>query len=159
MKNETLNDKIVAALKDDNIVRIMNDASKRFRNQLDTDSIYTCQINALWKSFVNYNPNKNTKFTTYLYNGIFIECLKEVKFQGKLKNRSCSIHDNIPHNRTENLIFECLDELKSEEERSLFLDRISNMTISEIAKKHDSNRETVRKKIKNIGHKLSKNFK
>jgi RNA polymerase sigma factor (sigma-70 family) len=158
MKNNTLNDKIETALKDDNIVKIMNDASKRFRNQLDVDSIYTCQINALWKSFVNFKPEKQTKFTTYLYNGVFIECLKEVKFQNKLKQRSSPLHHNIAKNANENLIFDAMDELKSDEEQSLFLDRISNMTIAEIAKKHNSNRETVRKKIKNISNKLKKNF-
>ena len=59
-----LNTKIEQALNNKDIVKIMNKASQRFNSQLDRDTIHTCQINALWKSFVNFKPEKNTKFTT-----------------------------------------------------------------------------------------------
>ena len=54
---------IEQSLNDSNIVKIMNKASKSFMNQLDVDEIYTCQINALFKSHVNFNPKFKTKFT------------------------------------------------------------------------------------------------
>lgn len=156
MNKDTLNNKILNALNDNEIVKLMHHASNRFKKQLDKDSIYTCQINALWKSFLNYKPEKQAKFTTYLYNGVFIECLKELKFQNKLKNRSFPLYDNLASIESSNEIFEIMDELKTEEEKSLILDRMSSMTIAEIAKKHNSNRETVRKKIKNIIARIKK---
>ena len=94
---DCINTKIENALKDDNIVKIMNKASKRFRNQLDKDTINTCQLNALWKTFVNHDPAKGAKFTTYLYNGVFIECMKEIKFSKKSDRFSGKLHDNIPN--------------------------------------------------------------
>lgn len=157
MNNDCINTKIEKALKDINITNIMNKASKRFSNQLDSDTIYTCQLNALWKSFVNFKPEKGTKFTTYLYNGVFIECIKEVKFNKKsIVNRK--MHNNIPSIDYTYLMVEILDELSTEEERDLIVDKFSNMTIDEMAKKRNSNRETTRKKLNRVLDKLRKKF-
>lgn len=159
METNALNAKIEKALNDKDITKIMNKASKRFNNTLDKDSIYTCQINALWKSFLNFKPNKNTKFTTYLYRGVFIECLKEVKFLNKSKTCSGKLHDNL-HSRGDDssLMFEILDEIDSEEDREIVLDRVSKMTINEIAQKNGVSRETVRKKLKKVTDTFRKKF-
>lgn len=154
-----LNQQIDTALKDENIVKIMNKASRRFKNQLDKDTIYTCQINALWKTFVNHNPDKGAKFTTYLYNGVFIECMKEIKFANKLSSKAVGkLHDNIAQKDNSFIISEMLDELKDPSEREMFLDKLSNMTIAEISKKHNTNRESARRKIHKIIRKLQKKF-
>lgn len=152
--NDCINVKIENALKDDNILKIMNKASRRFRNQLDSDSIRTCQINALWKTFVNYDETKGAKFTTYLYKGVFIECMKEIKFDQKNKFGG-KLHSNIPSNRDHFLMIDLMDEFKNKEDKELIEDRMSNMTISEISEKHGKNRESVRRKI----HKLADNIK
>jgi DNA-directed RNA polymerase specialized sigma24 family protein len=155
---DCMNTKIEKALKNKDIVKIMNKASNSFRKQLDDDSIYTCQINALWKSFLNFKPEKNTKFTTYLYNGVFIECIKELKFRNKSKLATCQIHENISSKDTSTMIVDILDELSTEDERSLVLDKISNMTIDEMATKRNSNRETTRKKLNKALRKIRKKF-
>ena len=153
-----LNTKIEQALQNKDIVKIMNKASQRFNSQLDRDAIYTCQINALWKSFVNFKPEKKTKFTTYLYNGVFIECLKEVKFINKSKKCTGKLHNNIVGKNDQSMLIDVLDELESDEEKSLVLDRISKMTINEIAKKHGVSRETIRKKLKKIVNRFQYKF-
>ena len=159
METNALNAKIEKALKDKDITKIMNKASKRFNNTLDKDSIYTCQINALWKSFLNFKPNKNTKFTTYLYRGVFIECLKEVKFLNKSKPCSGKLHDNLySRGDDSSLMFEILDEIDSDEDREIVLDRVSKMTINEIAQKNGVSRETVRKKLKKVTDTFRKKF-
>ena len=145
-----LNEKIENALGNKDIVKIMNKASSRFRNQLDSDEIYTCQINALWKAHVNFKPEKKAKFTTYLFNGVFIECLKAVKFKNKLNDHAVKLHDNISSGNTNFLHLELMDELQNDEERDLILDRMSRMRIKEIAAKHSVSRETIRKKIKKV---------
>jgi DNA-directed RNA polymerase specialized sigma subunit len=133
----------------------MNKASRSFSKQLDDDSIYTCQINALWKAFVNFKPEKNTKFTTYLYNGVFIECIKELKFLNKFsKIYRRKLHNNISENDTSQIMIEIIDELDTEEEISLIMDKLANMTIEEMSKKRNMNRETTRKKLKNTMSKL-----
>jgi hypothetical protein len=151
-----LNDKIVAAMDNKDIVNIMNKACKRFANQLDTDTLHSCKLNALWKSFMYFKPEKNTKFTTYLYNGVFIECLKEIKFKNKYQKFNGKLHDNIVKNSDPYLIIDIMDELKTSDERELFLDRLSNMTIEEMAKKRKSNRETTRKKLNKMITNLQK---
>lgn len=155
MIKDCINTKIEKALKDKNIVNIMNKASRSFSKQLNDDSIYTCQINALWKAFVNFKPEKNTKFTTYLYNGVFIECIKELKFLNKFsKIYRKKLHNNISENDTSQIMIEIIDELDTEEEISLIMDKLANMTIEEMSKKRNMNRETTRKKLKNTMLKL-----
>lgn len=151
-----INTKIELAMKNKDIVNIMNKASKRFSNQLDKDIIYNCQLNALWKSFLHFKPEKNTKFTTYLYNGVFIECLKEIKFQQKYSKFNRKLHENIVKQSDPYFMIDIMDEMQTEEEKQLFLDKLSNMTIEEIARKRNSNRETTRKKIKKLITNLQK---
>ena len=157
MMNDSIDSKIEKALNDSNIKKIMNKASMRFKNQLDYDTIYSCQLNALWKAFLNHDPNKAAKFTTYLYNGVFIECMKEVKFHNKSRRCGGKLHDNIDSNRDSFFLIDLMDELQ-DSDKELIMDRMSNMTIVEIAKKHNSNRETVRRKINKIAQSLKTKF-
>lgn len=149
-----INNDIEKALKDENILKIMNKASQRFKNQLDSDSIKTCQLNALWKTFLNHDESKGAKFTTYLYKGVFIECMKEIKFSNKNKF-GAKLHDNIAFKSDPFIMIDIMDEFKTEEDKVLMQDRLSNMTIAEIAEKHGKNRESVRRKL----HKLADNIK
>jgi hypothetical protein len=155
--NIDINTKIEEALKDSNIVKIMNKASKRFRNQLDKDIIYTCQLNALWKTFVNHDPVKGAKFTTYLYNGVFIECMKEIKFVEKSKRSAGKLHENLTENKNQYILTDILDELK-DDEKQIFLDRLSNMTIAEMSTKYAKNRESTRRKMHKVFDKIAKKF-
>jgi len=155
MEKDCINTKIEKALKDKDITNIMNKASRSFSKQLDSDSIYTCQINALWKAFVNFKPEKNTKFTTYLYNGVYIECIKELKFLNKFsKMYRKKLHNNIASTDISHIMIEIIDELDTEEEIAFIMDKLSNMTIEEMSKKRNMNRETTRKKFKNVISKL-----
>lgn len=155
--NDCINTKIEKALNDINIVKIMNRASKKFRNQLDKDTIYTCQLNALWKTFVNYDENKGAKFTTYLYKGVFIECMKEINFVNKNMCKG-KLHDNISTSKDPFLFIDILDEFDNDDDKDLIIDKMSNMTISEIAEKRDKNRESIRKKIHKLTDKIKNSF-
>lgn len=146
------------ALKDKDITKIMIKASNSFKSQLDSDEIYTCKLNALWKAIKNFNPDKNTKFTTYLYQGVFIECLKELKFKQKSSRCNKRLHNNMPSNNANLLYIDMLDEAKTDEERQLMIDKISNQTINEMASTRAYSRETVRKKLKKIAHNMKDKF-
>lgn len=151
---DCINTKIENALRDKNIINIMNKASKKFTNQLDSDSIYTCHIHALWKAFLHFDPSRNVKFTTYLYKGVFIECLKEIRFVNKNKGTR-KLHDNIMDDHDLIFMIDILDGL-CDEDKEIILDKYANMTIEEMALKRNNNRETTRKKIKNTLAKLRK---
>ena len=51
-----------------------------------------------------------------------------------------------------------MDELQNNDEKDLILDRMSRMTIKEIAAKHSVSRETIRKKIKKITERFKYKF-
>lgn len=157
---ENVDIQIEKLLNDKNIVKIMHKASNRFSNQLDKDEIYTCQINALWKSILNFKPDKNAKFTTYLYNGVFIECLKSIKFHKK-HSKFCTkkLHNNLSKKDNSELLIDILDEANDDDERQFIIDKYSNMTINEMAEKRNSNRETTRKKMKKLFNTIQKNCK
>lgn len=149
MNNIEVNKKIEQMLKDDNIVKIMNKASKNFTKQLDSDEIYTSQINALWKAIINFKEDKNTKFTTYLYRGVLIDCIKQAKFKSKLSSKANKcLHSNITNNSNDTCIIDIIDEVDNEYELDLILDKYKNLTIVEMAKKRNISRETVRLQIK-----------
>lgn len=146
------------ALSDKDITKIMIKASNSFKSQLDADEIKTCKLNALWKAIKNFNPDKKTKFTTYLYQGVFIECLKELKFKQKSKVCNKKLHNNVPSTNTDLLVIDLLDEAKTQEERDLIIDKISNKTINEMAQTRTYSRETVRKKLKKIAANMKDKF-
>jgi hypothetical protein len=152
-----LNDDIAQALKDENILKIMNKASKRFKNQLDPDVIKTCQLNALWKTFLNHDESKGAKFTTYLFKGVFIECMKEIKFVNKNRCHS-KLHNNIASNINSFIYTDLMDEFPNENDQNLINDRLSKMTISEIASKYGKNRESVRRKINKLANDIKDKF-
>lgn len=154
-----INKKIENAMSDKNITNIMHKASKSFCGHLDEDELYTCQINALWKCFLNFKPEKNVKFTTYLFNGVRIECIKQLKFNEKLSKRTRSlIYNTVPDSDNSTLMIDLLDEAENEEELELMKDKISNMTIQEMSDKRTYSRETVRKRLKKISKKLHPKF-
>ncbi len=154
----TIDSKIEKALHNKDITKIMHKASKSFSSVLDVDEIYTCQINALWKSFKNFKPDFGTKFTTYLYSGVYIECLKELKFKHKSNRCSKKLHNNISSTNADLLTIEIMDEVLNQEEFDLLRDKISNMTINEMSVKRDYSRETVRKKLKKISNRIKDKF-
>ncbi len=68
------------------------------------------------------------------------------------------LHDNFAENSCDTMMVDILDELDSEEEIQLIMDRISKVTINEIAKKSNVSRETIRKKIKKILYRFENKF-
>jgi len=161
-----LNKKIINAMENPDIVKIMNKASKSFAIDLDSDTIHTCHLNALWKCFVNYKSSFNTKFTTYLYKGVMIECIKEIKFHNKM-SKCQPINENITSETEEDkltklypfILEDCMEILEKEEDKSILHDRLCNFTIQEIAEKRGYSRETARKRLKNIYEKIKMNLK
>jgi len=51
-----------------------------------------------------------------------------------------------------------MDELKNDTEKEMFLDRLSNMTIAEMSKKYNTNRESTRRKMHKIIKNIQKKF-
>ena len=155
--NKDIDRQLAKCLLDSNIVKVMHKASKSFNKQLDKEEIYTCQVNALWKAIKNFNSEKKTKFTTYLYTGVMIECIKAVKFNNKGSD-SKMLHDNISAKRNDDVLMDLLDEAENEMEYEILVHRSQRRTIEEIGNIMGSSRETIRKKIKKMEKRIRPKF-
>jgi predicted DNA-binding protein (UPF0251 family) len=143
----TVNEKIERDMKDEDLVRIMNKASMSFSNQLSFDEISTCHINAMWKAHEHYDPKFGTLFLTYLYKGVQIECLRELKFKQKHQNFK-PMHANICDKREYGFRLELEEEIDLLPNKDMVRDKLSGLSVKEIAEKFGLNRETTRRKIK-----------
>ena len=155
-----MNDKIENALKDANLQGIMNKAASTFTRQLTQDEIYTCKINALWKSLTHWDSTRKTKFSTYLFNGVKYECIREVKFKKTDKAIGGKDLDKTvasPDNHTAEI--DLYDEINNLPHAELIKDRAKSFTINEIAQRHDINRESTRRRIKKSSKLLSNRLK
>ena len=143
----TLNEKIERDMRDEDLVRIMNKASMSFSKQLSLDEIQTCHVNAMWKAHQHYNPKFGTLFLTYLYKGVQIECLRELKF--KQKNSDFGpVHSNIHDRKDYSFSVELEEEIDLLPNKQMVRDKLSGLSVKEIAEKFGLNRETTRRKIK-----------
>lgn len=136
-------------LNDDQIKKITHKASIKFANSLSKDEIYTCIINALWKATIKHNPELGSKFTTYLYKGVIMECLSQVKFN---KNNFLSFHNNIQDKKSSDMSLDILDQIELCDNPDIIIDKfINNKSIKEMAAERGVSGETIRLKIhKNI---------
>ena len=93
-----------------------------------------------------------------MYNGVYIECLKTVKFNNKSK-KSCQIHSGLSEDYNPDItMIDLLDEAKDDLERELLIGKASRMTNQELGKKHGIGKETVRKKMKKNTKKFQHKF-
>lgn len=151
-----INLKMENALKNTDITNIMFQASKTFVRQLDEDTIHSCKLYALWRSLVNFKPDRNIKFTTYLYNAVKFECLKHLKKNKRHTQNRSTLHENIQsHKSTDVLIVDLFDETKNDAEKEMLIDKMNYMSNGKIAEKHGVTRETLRKRYK----KFTESFK
>jgi len=156
--NKSMDENIELALKNKDITNIMHKACSTFLRSLPEDEIHSCQLYALWRSFVNFKPSKGSNFLTYLYHGVYIECIKAVKFKDKSKPCNRQLHSNMGKTYDSTLLMEIIDELKTDEEKDLIIDKFYNLTIEEMASKRNYSRETVRKKLKKVYSQLQDKF-
>ena len=150
MKREILNDKIEAALKDQDIIALTKSVTRSYRKSLSEDEIKSCILNALSRSISNFDPRKNSKFTTYLHKGLRIECLTQIKKNKpllKFSNKSLSKVDD--KSETQMAMIEVMDEIGRLKDGHLVVDKyLNNYTLVEIGDKNGLHAESVRVKIK-----------
>lgn len=155
-----MDDKIENALKNKNVQGIMNKAVSTFTKQLSPDEIYTCKLNALWKSLMHWDENGNSKFLTYLFNGVKYECIREVKFKKKDRSSGGRDLDKFLASHEDHVSeIDMMDEIDNLPNSGMIKDRTSKYTINEIANRHDMNRESTRRRLKKSSELLSSRLK
>ena len=161
MDNNTLNTNIEKALQNRDYQRVMQKATNKFRKSLDSDTLETCQLHGLWHSLENFDASYGVKFTTYLFKGVFIECVKAAKFQKRHRRYSVDrMHDNIPSGQSMSDIamVDLLDEIDHASDPEMLKERAAGLTISEISDSRAVSRETVRKRLKKMSRKIERRY-
>ena len=129
--------------------RIASKASYSFLGVLSEQEVESCILNAYWKATSRYSSKKNTKFTTFFYKGVLMECLTQKKFN--LNKPSYRIYENIAYKNNQDIEkIDMLDEIRTHcDDPDLLLERFyENMSVREIAKSRGVSGETIRIKIK-----------
>lgn len=140
--------KLEEILKDQDMIKIANKAAQSFSEVLSKDDIENCILSAAWVAVNNFDENKKTKFSTYLYKGVYYECLKQIKIQKKsaLTNRNLMNYSTI---NSEVSKIDLMDEITACSNPDIIFDKFySNMTLDEIAKKKGVSKETIRFRLK-----------
>ena len=129
--------------------RIASKASYSFLGVLSEQEVESCILNAYWKAASKYDKQKNTKFTTYFYKGVLMECLTQKKFN--VSKPAFRIYENIAYRDNNDINrIDMLDELKTHcDDFDLMFQRFyENMSVREIASNRGVSGETIRIKIK-----------
>lgn len=140
--------KLEEILKDDDMVKIANKAAQSFSEVLSRDEIENCICSAAWVAVNNFDTQKNTKFSTYLYKGVYYECLKQLKQNRKsaLTNRNLMNYTSL---NSEVSKIDLIDEIRACSDPDIIFDKFyGNMTLDEIAKKKGVSKETIRFRLK-----------
>lgn len=129
--------------------RIASKASYSFLGVLSEQEVESCILNAYWKAASKFTSGKNTKFTTFFYKGVLMECLTQKKFN--LNKPTYRIYENIAFKNNQEIEkIDMIDEIETHcDDPDLMMDRFyQNMSVREIAKSRGVSGETIRIKIK-----------
>tara|TARA_B100000287_G_scaffold227936_1_gene214930 strand:+ start:3048 stop:3563 length:516 start_codon:yes stop_codon:yes gene_type:complete len=129
--------------------RIASKASYSFLGVLSEQEIESCILNAYWKASSKYTSGRNTKFTTFFYKGVLMECLTQKKFN--LNKPTYRIYENIAYKNNEDIErIDMIDEIHAhcDDPDLLFQRFYQNMSVREIASIRGVSGETIRIKIK-----------
>lgn len=138
------------AINNEDINKISRKAASSFSDCLSEEEIKNCIQSAIWSASLNFKPEKNTKFTTYLYRGVVHECLKCKKSNKDNKISPISLNCNIKSNKFNDLEkIDIMEEIKICSEPDLLIDRFFyNFTLNEMAQVRGVSKETIRFKLK-----------
>jgi len=143
---EVSNEEYEKALNNNDNIMIMNSVGAKFTYSIDPDEIYRCKLTALWEALKTWKPDGGRKFTAYLYQRVYWECLKSIKTNTQKHTVQVQYIEKVV--APELSIFELLDGLPQDLQNMMEKRCIHKMTLREIGAEHDCCYETIRKRIK-----------
>ena len=139
---------------DKDIMKVSHQAAQSFRGVLSEDEIKNCIDAAIWRASKKYVPNRGTKLTSYIHNGVVFECLSQRKNNTSAADFSIDRWDNggsrsLSGSFNEFDRIDMMDEIAQCEDPMLIYDRFyCNMTIGELADLHGVCGETIRIRLR-----------
>lgn len=139
---------IEECLNDTSIKSIMRTVEGKYSKNIDPDDLSSASMETLWKCIQKFDPSRNAKFTSYLYQQLNFAFKNQLKKDSR--NRSYPT-DNIERAFSDNVRMDAMDLIQSmpEDLGTVLRQRfIENMTIQEIGSANGYSRETARRRIK-----------
>ena len=124
--------------------RIMDKVGSRYSKIIDPDELESLKLITLWECTQNYDPSRNMKFTSYLYQQLGFKIKNTIKKLSREFTNSSIESYSIPKERFDILI----DGLNPEAKSILRQKFLNNMTMEEIGVANGYSRETARRKVK-----------
>lgn len=141
-------------LKNMDIVRIMNKVSSSYVKNIDHDEIESIKMDTLWYCINKYDPEKGTKFTTYLYQQLSFAFRSKVKKKKTNKEFSssnllsfCLGASACEKTQSDMNCYDILEGLPADISGIIKQRFINNMTMNEIGTENGYSRETARRKL------------
>ena len=149
-------------LKDNNILMIMNKVSWPYKYNIDADEIWSMKMDVLWDCINKYDPQRGSKFTSYLYQQLSFALRSRVKKKKSASRNgrtfssmwcgagpNSSIENNTICHRTHSDMncYDILDGLPSDASYIIKQRFVENMTMKEIGSANGYSRETARRKL------------
>lgn len=145
---------VETSLEDEDLVNIAKSAAAKFSGSLSPDEQYTCVLEAIFTAVNKYDDSiQRTSFSTYVYNGVRMLCLAQLRFNNK--SPSGTVHNNIPEKIDRIEMVDLMDELDSTDDPQLMKDRyLGDYWYSELGEQRGQSGEWVRQKISRMTRKL-----
>jgi len=67
------------AIKDQDVINVMHKSGNKYRHMLSNELLYSCKMIGVWKACEKWNPDKDLKFTGWIYNCVRFECLHTIE--------------------------------------------------------------------------------
>jgi RNA polymerase sigma factor (sigma-70 family) len=135
-------------LKNEDIIKIMSAVSWPYKYNIDADEITSLQMDILWECIKKYDPERGSKFTSYLYQQLSFALRSKAK-KKKREFASEAIQENTPCNKSQSDMncYDILDGLPLDVSHIIKQRFVKNMTMNEIGTENGYSRETARRKL------------
>jgi len=142
MDNKTFEEKWESS----DVQNIMNKVANRYRRAIDFDDIESIKMQILWRCIDRYDPDRGTKFTSYLYQQLSFAYKNKLKKKRREFNvdKIESVDRKIQHVMDVRDIMTGLDPEHADVLNKRFY---HNMTMQEIGKSNGYSRETARRRL------------
>ena len=133
--------------KSSDVQNIMNKVANRYRTAIDFDDLDSIKMQTLWRCIDRYDPDKGTKFTSYLYQQLSFAFKNKLKKKRKEYNvDTLESVDRKIQNAME--VKDMITGLDPEHADILNKRFYYNMTMQEIGTSNGYSRETARRRLK-----------
>lgn len=144
MYNKTIEE----CLADTSIKSIMKTVEGRYKTAIDADDLSSVSYETLWRCINKFDPDRNAKFTSYLYQQLNYAFKNQLKKDSKHQSFATDKIEKVFNDETRLEAMDLIQSMPSDLGTVLRQRFIDNMTIQEIGEANGYSRETARRRIK-----------